>query len=355
MNIKHAMVATLLVLTTHMVNAEEEASCTNATASSAAQIEAIKEKYSKIAADQQQAIKAQAKSIMDESPDTTGPDSYVGADIELRDNIREFKLDLPNITMKSQRMAMDLPQVTMRLQAWSWDAPEIEIRQECHGGIDELKRESKTCHNDWPSFDYPCDEWRTVRGKDVCYGNPVAVNRRQEIELHVPEVTLARTDWVLDIPEITMKTETVKVNIPDIVVKNIEVVASTQKQESLELSNKAKSGSDAISKALNAEVSSVSKGLIVGAFACQRNQLREKIREAYTKIEGIESTIAASYNQAQNTHAADLVVSFETALSSIKSSKTKMLDAYKATRRDLLKKQQAALDSIRVHQEVVVN
>lgn len=352
MNLLFMLPIAIFVAATTSVNAEDGVSCSTGSEMVGAQVELIKNKYTKIANEQQREIQAKARSIMDESPDATGPEHYVNADIDFRENIREFRLDLPSVTMKSQQMSMDLPQVTMVTQTWSWDIPEITVRQECHAGPDELVREAKTCHNDWPSFDYPCDEWRTRRGADICYGVPVATNRREEIKLDVPEVKSARTEWILDVPEITVKTETIKINIPDIVVKNIQLVAVEQKRQADELSSKAKDGSAAISQALTKEMALENRKLVANAFTCQKNQLRSKIKEAYIKIEEVESAISASYNQAEASKAIELVASFENALTSIKASKTKMLVDYKAARRDLAKKEQSALESIKISQEV---
>ena len=310
------------------------------------QINDIKDRYAKITAERQQEYKNKAKEINDETPDTTGPDAGIKADVQLRDNWREFKFDLPNVTMKDQKMAMNLPQVTMKTQNWGWNVPELVMVTRCHAGPDETVVEEKTCHNDFPPFSYPCPEIRTRRGPDICYDEPTTRNRHEEINLDVPEVKSALTEWIIGTPEIVMQPQTWRINIPDIVVKDIEVVAEEQKKDAQQLGDQARTEGSSIASAMSRELEAANKKAIVMAFACQKNDMHNKMRESYDKITAVESTVAASYNRAKEVKATDLVVSYDSALASIKAGKKKMLEAYIKARRDLHKKQTAVLESL---------
>lgn len=329
----------------------EDLDCTAISKVSENTIKDVTLKYNGVFAEQKTSIEDASKKLADGAPNPNGFEATVNFDVIFTDHIREFILDIPEITMKTQNMSMDLPQVTMKTQTWSWDMPEVIMHEECHGGLDELVWEDNTCHNDFPSFDYPCPELRTRRGPDICYSIPSVRNVRNEVKLDVPEVKMDRAEWAMDVPEITMKQQVIKINIPDIEFKPVDQEIAAHKEEADNLSRRAKSSSDAIAAALKSEVNAVSEKAVDDTFTCQKNLLKSKIRESYNQISNMESTILASYNRAKEVKANELITSYENTLNSLKDSKKKMLIEYRAASKNLTMQQKDAMNKINVKEE----
>ena len=255
----------------------------------------------------------------------------------------DFSFDIPEVTMRDQKIGIDLPEITMKTQTWSYDSLRTTTYSECRAGPDEIVWEDKTCHNDIPPFDYPCPELRTRRGADICLPAIKVEPYREEIKIDIPETRMARQDWVLGVPEFTMRTQKFAFDYPVLIVDDIKVKAAQQKQEAQKLSQEMSEAGQRISAAMKSEIRSASTSTIEDSFRCQLAQVKSNMRTAFDKLTQINAAAAAGYQKAKEVNSTEAISSYEKALASMKDAKNKLLNNYVQLRKDMNKKKREAL------------
>lgn len=180
-------------------------------------------------------IKEKAKEI-DPDIDTSGPDVWIGLDIDVSWKRVDFSLDLPEVTMVNQNWSLDLPQVTMRDQTIIFGIPSVRMKTVKTGEYPET-----TCRMVTKDIglgvkiDVPeC----TVRWSPIYIDLPEPFMEEQKIVMGIPEFRMDRTDFVLGIPEFTMKTQNLSLDIPQFTIKNISVEASEAQKKEIFLAKK---------------------------------------------------------------------------------------------------------------------
>lgn len=256
---------------------------------------------------------------------------------------QDFSMSVPEVVMKDQKMSMDFPETVMRTQTWSMDLPTVTVRQDCRAGIDTVQLDNKTCHNDFPSFDYPCPEMRTVRGPDICVPVIVAGSRREQIKLDVPEVTMRRQDFIIGVPGFTMKVQKFSFDHPVFIVKDVKAMAAENKKAGDELSRRTTAAAMSISTAMQVEMRTELKAPVEAAFDCQSAEIRSKFREALGKFDGIAAATASGFEKAKELKQSEAIKAYETAVNGLKISREKMLSDYRETEKSILASRRKAL------------
>jgi hypothetical protein len=182
----------------------------------------LSKKSAKLAAD----IKEKSKDI-DPNVDTSGPDVWVGMDLDIKWDLTEFILDLPEVRLVEQRWSLDVPQVTVKEQKIIFDVPSVRMKTVKTGEYPETICKMTTKDIGFGvKIDVPeC----TVKWSPIYMDVPEPYMQRNEIVLGVPEFAMGRVDMILGVPEFSMRTQRVALHLPQITVKNVNV--ETKKAE----------------------------------------------------------------------------------------------------------------------------
>lgn len=167
-------------------------------------------------------IQQKAKGI-EPDIDTTGPDVWVGLDVDVKWERVEFGLDLPEVTMVDQRWSLDLPQVTMKDREIIFSTPSIRMKTVKTGEYPETVCRMVTKDIGLGvKVDVPeC----TVRWSPIYVDVPEPFPQEQRIVIGVPEFRMDRTEFVLGVPEFAMRRQNFALHLPQITVKNVSVEA----------------------------------------------------------------------------------------------------------------------------------
>ena len=132
---------------------------------------------------------------IDPDINTDGPDAWVGVDFDIKWELTEFRVDLPEITMKNQTWSFDLPKVEMINRDIIFHTPSIRMERRKVGEYLEFY-----CDN---GFIPKC----TVRMSPIYIDVPVPFEEEQRIVLTVPEFTTQNIDFVWSLPEFKMASQ----------------------------------------------------------------------------------------------------------------------------------------------------
>jgi hypothetical protein len=193
----------------------------------------LSEKSQALAAD----IKDKSKGI-DPNVDTTGPDVWVGGDIDIRWERVDFSLDLPEVTIVDQKWILDLPQVTVKNQEIIFHTPSVRMKTVKTGEYPETTCKMVTKDIGLGvKIDVPeC----TVTWSPIYIDVPEPFMEEQRIVLSVPEFTMDRVELILGIPEFKMTTQHFALHLPQVTVKNINVEVKKAEEKGKALSEESK-------------------------------------------------------------------------------------------------------------------
>lgn len=216
------------------------------------QVDQITKKYEP----QWNEIKQEGESLADEAPE--GAETTVGVDIDCENKEKEVKLDIPEVTMKTQKMALHLPQVTMKTNRIVWDEPHTYMGTTVCGK-------------------YP--EFRDLRVtmKDILCDLPQVRMERKEAKIDIPEFRWERTDFSMDIPEVKMVTQRWVFDLPDCKIKDVSI----EKKKMEEKSKALQSRSANLAKNQQSEINQV----VVSNLTEKRNQVDAAFRDGIVKLD----------------------------------------------------------------------
>jgi hypothetical protein len=239
-------------------------------------------------------IQEKAKGI-DPDIDTTGPDVWVGLDIDISWKRVEFSLDLPEVKMVDQKWSLDLPQVTMKDQSIIFHTPSVRMKTVKTGEYPEATCRMVTKDIGFGvKIDVPeC----TVRWSPIYIDIPEPFMEEQKIVLGIPEFRMDRTEFVLGVPEFSMKTQKFALDLPQFTVKNINVEAKKAKAKGDDLAQEANTRAAKLKENFK-ENAKVELGTdVTSLFDCYHRELMERKNEAMQRFESgvnlIQSTITA--------------------------------------------------------------
>jgi len=193
----------------------------------------LSEKSQALAAD----IKEKSKGI-DPNIDTTGPDMWVGGDIDISWERVDFSLDLPEVTIVDQKWILDLPQVTVKNQDIIFHTPSVRMKTVKTGEYPETTCKMVTKDIGFGvKIDVPeC----TVTWSPIYIDVPEPFMEEQRIVLSVPEFTMDRVEFILGVPEFKMTTQHFALHLPQVTVKNINVEVKKAEEKGKALSEESK-------------------------------------------------------------------------------------------------------------------
>jgi len=155
---------------------------------------------------EQDRLAARGKELEDEAP----ANLKISGEIKFQDE--HIALDLPQVTMKVQKVGFDVPQVTMKQRSISFNVVDTVMERQKIG-----EKPNITCRNR-PHFPYTP---RCTTTWDPIYADvPVLKTTTKSFSTDIPEVKMQRTDLSLDIPEVAMKRVDMYYKLPTITVKN---------------------------------------------------------------------------------------------------------------------------------------
>lgn len=239
-------------------------------------------------------IQEKAKDI-DPDIDTSGPDAWIGMNIDVTWKRVDFSLDLPEVKMVDQKWSLDLPQVVMKDQAIIFHTPSVRMRTVKTGEYPETvcrmvtKRIGLGIKIDVPEC--------TVRWSPIYIDLPEPFMEEQRIVMGIPEFRMDRTEFTLSVPEFTMKTQSLSLDLPQFTVKNISVEATKAKEKGDLLSQEANTRGEKLKESFK-ENSKMELGADVAAlFDCYQSELMQRKNDAMKQFENgvsmIQSTITA--------------------------------------------------------------
>lgn len=239
-------------------------------------------------------IQEKAKDI-DPDIDTSGPDVWIGMDIDVSWKRVDFSLDLPEVKMVDQKWALDLPQITMKDQAIIFHTPSVRMKTVKTGEYPETTCRMVTKDIGFGvKIDVPeC----TVRWSPIYIDVPEPFMEEQRIVMGVPEFRMDRTEFILGVPEFTMKTQNFALDLPQFTVKNISVEANKAKEKGDLLSQEATTRGAKLKESFK-ENAKIELGADVTAlFDCYQSELMQRKNDALKQFENgvnlIQSTITA--------------------------------------------------------------
>lgn len=227
--------------------------------------------------------------------DTTGPDVWIGMDIDVSWKRVDFSLDLPEVTVKDQTWSLDLPQVTVKDQAIIFDTPSVRMKTVKTGEYPETFCTMTTKDIGLGiKIDVPeC----TVRWSPIYIDVPEPFMQEQRIVMGIPEFRVDRTEFVLGVPEFEMKTQKFSLDLPQFTVKNISAEASKAKDQGDALTQEANVRAAKLKEHFKENAKFELGGDVTALFDCYQKELMDKKNEAMTQFENglnlIQGTISA--------------------------------------------------------------
>jgi hypothetical protein len=250
----------------------------------------------------------------------------------------DYKLDLPEVTMKDQKFAFDFPEVTMRTQGFSYDFIETRVENQCTVGPDELRDDSHTCDEGKP-WAHTCHDFRTVRGKDICIPTTVRMKPvRQEIKLDVPEVKMVRKEFVIGIPELTMKTQRQSFDYPVYIIDSIESRNSAAKKKADDAKNDATGATASLTSAMKAEMRAITQVPLQQGYECQLKLLDDVARQQSDILEIAAVAAAAGLKVAQEKNIPSAIAFYQKSLKAHEVEKERMIADFSVKKQEAVRK-----------------
>lgn len=239
-------------------------------------------------------IQQRAKGI-DPDIDTSGPDVWIGMDIDVSWSRLDFSLDIPEVKMVDQNWSLELPQVTMKDQTIIFHTPSVRMKTVKTGEYPETTCRTVT-KEIAPGVKIDVPEC-TVRWSPIYIDIPEPFMEEQRIVMGIPEFRIDRTEIILGVPEFTMKTLNFALDLPQFSVKNISVEANKAKEKGDLLSQEATTRGAKLKESFK-ENAKVELGTDVTAlFDCYQSELMQRKNDAMKQFENgvnlIQSTITA--------------------------------------------------------------
>jgi hypothetical protein len=182
-------------------------------------------------------IKNKSKDI-DPNVDTTGPDAWVGGDIDIRWERVDFSLPIPEVTIIDQKWILDLPQVTIKDQEIIFHTPSVRMKMVKTGEYPETTCRIVTKDIGFGvKIDVPeC----TTTWSPIYMDLPEPFMQEQRIIIGIPEFKMDRVELILGIPEFKMTTQHFILDLPQVTVKNIKVEAKKAQEKGEALSKESR-------------------------------------------------------------------------------------------------------------------
>lgn len=261
---------------------------------------ALDEKLGALTRDLQEASEKLEEDVREEAGeidpecDTTGPDVWIGLDIDISWKPAEFYLDLPEIRLVDQKWVLDLPQVQMKDQAVIFHTPSVRMKTVRGPDIPEVVCKMVMKQIGPIKTNVPeC----TTRMKATYLDIPETFMQEQRIVILVPEFRMGRTEMILGVPEFTMKTQRFVLHLPEVTVKNIRVEAEKARRAGEALAEDARRRGEELRVGFAATAKAELGSEVGELFACYRHQLEESKKESLVSFEssisGIQAAIAS--------------------------------------------------------------
>ena len=208
-----------------------------------AALPALDSQIKQIAAD----FEAKSKKIADDTARDAGnikPDEAsnvemaINFDIDVKWEMKSFRMDLPEIKLVDRRIALDLPQVTLTNKRMSFDVPETKMETKKIGEKPEVTVRWRIKNI---GLGIKTNVPETVVTMTPIYADvPVIWMSRKDIVLSVPEFKMERSEFVLAIPEFAMKPHDLKISLPEFTIRNprAEIKKATERASALEADSK---------------------------------------------------------------------------------------------------------------------
>ncbi len=244
----------------------------------------------------EQEIREDAAKI-DPDIDTSGPDMWIGLDIDVSWKKVNFSLDLPEIEFVDQKWVLDLPQVTMKQQEIVFHTPSVRMKTVRGPDIPEVV--CKMVMKDFGLIKTKVPECKT-RMKKTYLDIPESFMEKQRIVLSIPEFRIDQTEMELSVPEFTMKTQGFSLHLPQVTVKNIRVESEEAKKAGDALSEDAKRRGEELKLGFVTTAKVELGGDVAQLYACYRRQLEASKIETLQRFEAgassLQSVIASMVN-----------------------------------------------------------
>lgn len=248
-------------------------------------MESMKLKFDEVSVETQEEAKGINPDI-----DTSGPDVWLGADIDIKWEKTEFSLDLPEITMRDQRWSFDMPKVEMKNRDIIFSTPSSKLERRQVGEYPEF-------YCDTSSFIPKC----TVRMSPMYADIPVFFNEEHKIVLSLPEFSMQRVEFVWSLPEFKMVTRQISFNIPQVTVKKISVEAEKAKEAGHQLSEKTKNKITGIKDTFKEQAKMEHGWEVAALFECYQNEILKQKDEGFANFgAGISMVQAALTSMTAN-------------------------------------------------------
>jgi hypothetical protein len=207
-------------------------------------------------------IAAEGERIKDKAPGKVA--AAVNIDVKCKSKEHQIKLDIPEVSMKTQKWSLDLPQTSMKTHSIKWDNPETFVA-------------NTTCGY------YPRISRGHIRMKPIICKLPQVRMVKREAKFDVPEFKWDTTSLKLDIPEFKMVTQTWKFDLPDCKVTKVSAEVKEMEDDSARLGARA----DALAARQQTEIAAVVAEENVAARLKVQAQFDDgiaKLQEAILKI-----------------------------------------------------------------------
>lgn len=236
-------------------------------------------------------IQQRAKEI-DPDIDTSGPDVWIGLDIDVSWKRVDFSLDLPEVRMVDQKWSLDLPQVTMKDQTLIFHTPSVRMKTVKTGEYPETTCRMVTKDIGFGvKIDVPeC----TIRWSPIYIDVPEPFMEEQRIVMGIPEFRMDRTEFILGVPEFTMKTQKFALDLPQFTVKNISVEAKKAQEQGDLLSNEATMRSAKLKETFKEEAKIELGTDVTALFDCYQSDLMQRKNDAMKQFENGVNLIQAT-------------------------------------------------------------
>jgi len=260
-------------------------------------VKALVEEFAAESQEISQDVEREAGEI-DPDINTSGPDVWIGADIDIRWERTDFSLDLPEVTMRDQRWALDLPQVTMKNKDIIFDVPTVRMTRKKTGEYPEV-----TCR--WKvtkiGLGIKTKTWQcTTTWSPIYMDIPEVYMAEKRIVLGIPEFKMDRTEMVLAIPEFSMRRHDFSLKLPQITVKNISVEAREAEEKGKALSDKAEARTEELKRNFSETAKAALGPDVTDLFYCYESDLAQRRNEGVAKfneaVAVIESVVASLVN-----------------------------------------------------------
>lgn len=225
-------------------------------------------------------LEEEGATIDDETPQPSGVEVAINADVDVKWENKKFIIDLVSVTMKDKKISFSTPQMTMKTKSMVFSKPEVVMVAKKIGQRPVVVCKGLKCTTKW---------------KDIITHVPTTRMKRVEIKTDLPEFRYAVTSFVTGIPQIRKDRKEITMKLPEVTIKKVTAETEKVKEKAGRIENESNRIADEQEEAFSM--------LVHQKFECQRENLITSRQAVDAQFEAAISELNSSIERIKNSGA----------------------------------------------------